>query len=463
MGEVGLPSPVLAQGISVVDTPGVGALRSGATNAVLGFLPFADVLVFVTDASSELTAPEIEFLDRARRECPSVFVAITKINMHLEWRRIAELTGDHLERAGLEVVLQPVSADLGGLDVAESGLDALVDAVQFTVAEARAGLATRAATDLTETLDHLARPLQAELSALEAGRGTEAELDRLRSARAQIAELRTAGGKWRSLLADGLEDLSDVYEHFSQDIRSISEAAERRISETDPASEMDRIEDEVKHQLTATITSVCDTISNQGGEIARGIADLVADLDIPGLDAGVLPEVDLDSIWEGRASQADRQRTGVASTGLAALRGAQGGLFTMGLLARLAGVALSGPIALGVGGFFGIKQIREVRKRGLRDRRREAQQVVRQFLEQVQTEMRGHMRSALRELRRTLRDHFEELFASLADAYNAAATSAETAVAQGDKSRTARIGQLRAELGALRVLLQRLETSENGQ
>ena len=68
--DVMAPNDFLAEGVAIVDTPGMGSLGAGHAAATLSFLPFADALVFVSDASSELTAPEVEFLDRARELCP---------------------------------------------------------------------------------------------------------------------------------------------------------------------------------------------------------------------------------------------------------------------------------------------------------------------------------------------------------------------------------------------------------
>ncbi len=60
--EVGLPHPLLERGITLIDTPGIGGLNAAHAAATLAFLPVADALVFVSDASAELTGPELEFL-----------------------------------------------------------------------------------------------------------------------------------------------------------------------------------------------------------------------------------------------------------------------------------------------------------------------------------------------------------------------------------------------------------------
>ncbi|MGH2476403.1 MAG: dynamin family protein, partial [Candidatus Limnocylindrales bacterium] len=98
--EIGLPHPMLESGVTLVDTPGVGGLNAGHGAATLAFLPSADALVFVTDASAELAATELAFLTSALRAGPPVFVAVTKIDMYPAWRRIVDLDVGHLRATG---------------------------------------------------------------------------------------------------------------------------------------------------------------------------------------------------------------------------------------------------------------------------------------------------------------------------------------------------------------------------
>jgi predicted GTPase len=65
--EVLLPRTMLAGGLVVVDTPGLGGLGSAHAAASLAATSMADAVLFVTDASQELTQTEIEVIRRARR------------------------------------------------------------------------------------------------------------------------------------------------------------------------------------------------------------------------------------------------------------------------------------------------------------------------------------------------------------------------------------------------------------
>ena len=97
--EITAPSAILRQGLALVDTPGMGGLGAGHAAATLAFLPFADGLILVSDASAELSAPEVEFLQRAVELCPTVLFAQTKTDLYPAWERIVEINKGHLARA----------------------------------------------------------------------------------------------------------------------------------------------------------------------------------------------------------------------------------------------------------------------------------------------------------------------------------------------------------------------------
>ncbi|MDN5861643.1 MAG: dynamin family protein, partial [Pseudonocardia sp.] len=110
--EVGVPRPVLEGGLQLMDTPGVGGLRSVHGAATAAALPSADAVLLVSDAAQEYTAPELEFLAHAASVCPTVACVLTKTDLYPQWRRIAELDRGHLAKAGIDAELLPVSANL---------------------------------------------------------------------------------------------------------------------------------------------------------------------------------------------------------------------------------------------------------------------------------------------------------------------------------------------------------------
>ena len=88
--EVRVPHRMLRSGLCLLDTPGVGGLESVHGQLSLASLNGADGVLFVTDASQELTAPELGYLQTAVGRCPRAALVVTKTDLHQHWRQIVE-------------------------------------------------------------------------------------------------------------------------------------------------------------------------------------------------------------------------------------------------------------------------------------------------------------------------------------------------------------------------------------
>ena len=232
--EVRVPSPILASGLTVVDTPGVGGLNAGHAAATLAFLPSADALVFVTDASAELSAAELEFLASARSAGPPVLVALTKIDMYPEWRRIQAIDAGRLAAMGLGDALFPLSSvlrmrsdEIGD----ESGYVAFVDVLRGDVVD-RARTASRAAAvgDLRWVLGQLREPLVTERAALLDPAVGERLVAEVAMARQRLADLERADATWSARLDDEFAALrTRVSFDFQREMRSVLRDAQTEI------------------------------------------------------------------------------------------------------------------------------------------------------------------------------------------------------------------------------------------
>ena len=60
-----------------VDTPGVGSLNISHAEATYGFLPNADLLLFVSDTNAGFTETELNFLKRGYQYCKNVIFPLT--------------------------------------------------------------------------------------------------------------------------------------------------------------------------------------------------------------------------------------------------------------------------------------------------------------------------------------------------------------------------------------------------
>ena len=86
--DVAVPSQLLEPGVVLVDTPGVGGLVAGHAKMTLRSLESATAMLFVTDADTKLTQPELDFLALATDRIAAVVFVITKIDATPDWRSV---------------------------------------------------------------------------------------------------------------------------------------------------------------------------------------------------------------------------------------------------------------------------------------------------------------------------------------------------------------------------------------
>jgi signal recognition particle receptor subunit beta len=210
--HIWLGRKLLEGGLTIVDTPGVGGLGSVHALATRGALSMANAVVFVTDASQELTATELEFLQSAQSVCPEVVVVVTKTDFYPSWRKIVELNRGHLERLGLEILLLPVASPLR-VEASrvsdhelnqESGYPGLVDFIRDQVsAVAEADAIRRAAADVTAVVNQLVTQFDAEHALLSDPERAHSIIADLNQTKERTESLRSQASKWNQTLGDG--------------------------------------------------------------------------------------------------------------------------------------------------------------------------------------------------------------------------------------------------------------------
>lgn len=205
--EVAHPAPLLRY-LSLVDTPGTGGLDPAHTEIALDAVARASALLFVVDASSPFTRPELDFLIEASKRVNVVTFALTKIDAYPGWRTIladnqAQLQA-HAPRFGAAAWF-PVSARL-----AELAMTLPADAATEVIGESRIAEVQHALVDLAGRGHLLAqanvlRAIRSEIIRLdlEVGRRLSAadpdpaDADRARAdRRALAARKRTETRQW---------------------------------------------------------------------------------------------------------------------------------------------------------------------------------------------------------------------------------------------------------------------------
>ncbi|WP_063725771.1 dynamin family protein [Cryptosporangium arvum] len=108
----------LLQSITLIDTPGVGGLDSTHAEIALDAVARATALLFVVDASSPFSKPELDFLLEASKRVNLVMFALTKTDAFPGWRTVLDddkaLLHTHAPRFAQSAFF-PVSARLAEL------------------------------------------------------------------------------------------------------------------------------------------------------------------------------------------------------------------------------------------------------------------------------------------------------------------------------------------------------------
>jgi len=78
--ETTYPSPLLQQGVVLIDTPGIGSTFRHNTEATVNFLPQCDAALFVVSADPPITEVEVEFLKLAHRKLARLFFILNKVD-----------------------------------------------------------------------------------------------------------------------------------------------------------------------------------------------------------------------------------------------------------------------------------------------------------------------------------------------------------------------------------------------
>lgn len=457
--EVRLPRKVLATGLVIVDTPGVGGLGSAHGQMTMGALPSADAVLLVSDAAQEYTAPELRFLAQAMALCPNVACVLTKTDLHPEWRRIAELDRGHLTKAGIAVELLPTSSVLRRAAAAandaalneEAGFKALVGYLRDRVAKQAEVLDRRAASqDVRSAVEQMAQKMRTELEAQEDPGNAQALIARFKEAQERAENLKKRSARWQLTLNDGFGDLTSDIEYDLRDrMRTISKEAEERVDEMDPADVWDQFAEWV-HTSVATAASTNFVWASQR---ARHLAGQVADHFVAGGRAAI-PDVERLGP-RGLGGQVnpmvrpDMERYRAGQKLFTGIRGGYGGMLMAGMATAMAGMAMVNPISGGVALLFGMKGVKDEKKRLLAKRRADAKTSVRKHVDDVSFQVGKDSRDMLRMVQRTLRDHFQDLAQELTTSMAESVKSAQEAVRTVTTDREKRVKDLKAELARL--------------
>jgi GTP-binding protein EngB required for normal cell division len=309
--DVRHPAPLLAQGVVLIDTPGIGSTLSHNTETTLEFLTEVDAALFLLSADPPITAVEVEFLQAVQQRVSRLFFLLNKVDyltpaeqeqtlafVETTLRQQAQLNGD--------LTLFPISARLAlearqqGDDHAwqTSGLAAVeMQLLQFLNQEKQAALEQAIAAKAAATLQGARQLMQTERRAL------TMPLDELQQKRSAFQATLNKARRQRQQAADMLQgDQKRLLEHINQQAAALREEAERafvtavtgflqatdNLDEAETAAQQ-RLADAVEAFFSARyqpfsqgiqteVTALLNTYANQADGLINELRRLAADL-----------------------------------------------------------------------------------------------------------------------------------------------------------------------------------------
>lgn len=241
--EIRLDAPVLANNLTIVDTPGVNDLSEQRADVTYGYLPRADAVVFLLDGTQVLSASERKFLqDRVLKAARDrlIFV-ITKCDLLDDAERAEVLSFARQELAAVApdppVIEVSAKRALAG-DRDGSGLDRLQAAIDRVLGDDRQRVLVDHALDDAE---RLARFLRQSLAMRKASLSlSDSELE------AKVAEARRRLEDGRKVLAEASQTIAAesaaLKARVDADRRTLVEALVKRLPREVGAAEPHDVE-----------------------------------------------------------------------------------------------------------------------------------------------------------------------------------------------------------------------------
>jgi len=421
--EVGLPSPLLAEGLCLVDTPGVGGLIAGHTALTLAVVDRADALLFVVNGSSEFTESELRFLAEITGRTTTVLFALAQIDKYADWEKILDRDRELLARHAPRLADSPwfpVSA-LRYEEAVEAEADGRPDiaedrrarsGVRELLAGLRERVVARADAVRNENALHVAATTvedlrAAQLTLLESLRDDPEPARAVAAWRDRLKRVQSADATWRSRLKTRMGELErTLRREFDRRRNDLATEANARIATGTPEDLRD-----FPREIEATVQAIWLDLDRRMRGGVRDIAGEVARL----VDAEVA------AVPEGTPLP-DRLRSLPAATVVTAEEEVSvGGAVERAIVAMGPGIAafslLGDLVAPGVGAAAGIGiglvlHRERGRRRQVQAGRMNATRHLQMVLREVQTEIPAAIGDAMREAARRIEQEISDQLAS---------------------------------------------------
>ncbi len=462
--EATLPRELLADGLVLVDTPGLGGgFAAAAASATMRALALADGVIVVTDASQELTAAEVDFIKHAADVCPNLICVMTKIDFYPQWKRILDINKAHLTEAGIDAEIIAVSAVLReyALDTgdnalnAESGFPVLVERLgSRLLAEHAAKSVLAAAGVVRSSLRQVAETLSTEHAALTKPEQRQATLQKVEESGKRAQAMSSPSSRWLNTINDRFADIQAKLDaDITNVVRRLDAEAVKRIKEGDPTKEWSEmvpwLYKRTNEEMTDAHARLLAQIDGLAGEIA-GLFDSTAEDVNAVTGTNMMPAQDL------KLENLGSKKGGKLEVGMHAARGwsLSSSVVTTLLVATLnPGLIIALPITAALGSVFAWRAVRSYKTTKVDAARNEAQRAVSVYLTQARSDAVRASNDLIRHSRGRIRDYYLDQAAELLSAAKHEQAAAARAVQADGQAAASRGLAAKAELDRVSHLI----------
>ncbi len=452
---IGVDNPIL-EGMNLIDTPGVGGLDSGHGTLAAETASTADALLFVVDASSPISGPELTWLSKVASEVDNVALVLTKTDDYEAWQTMMQddlrLASDWDPRLkGIPIF--PVS-NIDALDPADRERSGILEVRTHLMEGVAARIDALRYANVLRVAESCLGELQWELAATQASRLDDKEaLVVLEKERERLNTVGAEGKRLVRELEDGLRRLNlDRADAINRGMRELRTSYDERIGGV-RGKELAAM----PAQLISDVTALADRLTEDARDRLTSLCEsLLQEIDSAVPEIGSLDLLATEQLADVVSLDTPRQRSANRVERLSTLISFSSGRSIGSLVASLPVIAIGGApfiiAGLGLGAVFAFHM-----HRGRNDvsRQNEFKTWMREQLAEAERQLNNDFSRAMldigHELRSLLAERIETRKADVARAIR----DREVALSVDSQERKNAIGTLQQRLNDLQALRQR--------
>ncbi|MCL6590898.1 MAG: dynamin family protein [Firmicutes bacterium] len=469
--DIQIPNSHLADGLVFVDTPGIGGLNVNHSYATFTFIPNADTVLYVCDATSPLSQNELEYIKRVADKCKNLIFVITRKDLVPDLRGvIAENRTKLATTFGREpgtITIVAISnlakenylAEKDPEDIRDSNFEELENVLwNFLQRERGRIILSRALGVQKQAVSEMAMPLTHELQTFYQQDQAEAERQKneLQAQHNRRTDLLSGRVEWQSLLS---KEIGIIKINTQHDLRSgftsIDNELNHYVKDTQLQREPEQIASLLAADLSSLMSNIDHTLNSQASSLYQKLIDETGlTLAISGYS--IAGQVNFDS------QVTIQNRQDILSKVFTVSRQA----FFNGTIGGGLGSLFPGPgtvIGAAVGMIHGLFEgIRQVKKSGKANTSQQLSEYFRPQLLQAQNDCERNVSLTLMQIETDIREEFRkqiERELRLCEESINAINKAQKTHAEKAKTRIAEIEKVLGRLNELQQSILQLEST----